>query len=59
MMNSRTAISRGRTFVKSIMWSALSRGYAPLKDTPFFPEPKGVLFQLNEVYLAADVSKHS
>jgi hypothetical protein len=58
MMNSGAAIGRRWAFIKNIMWPPFSYRDALVKSALLFPEAKDVLFQLNEVDLAAHLSKH-
>jgi hypothetical protein len=58
MMNARVAVGRGWAFVESIMRPSFPQLDAFIEYPSVFPEPKDILFQLNEVGLGFYFTEH-
>jgi hypothetical protein len=58
-MDPRAAVSRGRAFVKGVVWSLFSYLDALGENSLFFPEAQDVFFQLRKFDLSIYFLKHS
>jgi len=58
MMNARTAIDSGWSFIEGKLRAISTKLNAPFKDVSFPPEVQNALFYLREIHLAAYRLEH-